>query len=145
MDFGDSSGNGIGNTDLRPTRRPHRTQTRFRSLYSVAAACTVFLYSRVMGPNRATLGRRHHGCLCESHGRCRRATLGSVSNSRPRNSAKRFVQPRPCRRNPRSTCGRRAGIRFSFRAAIAVLASIFLLEIIAAVFLIPELKAKELE
>ena len=35
--------------------------------------------------------------------------------------------------------------RFSFRAAVALLASVFLVEIIAAVFLIPELKGKPLE
>ena len=35
--------------------------------------------------------------------------------------------------------------KYSFRAAIALLASVFLLEIIATVFLIPELKGKELE
>ena len=35
--------------------------------------------------------------------------------------------------------------RFSFRAAIALLASVFLIEIIATVFLVPELKGKALE
>ncbi len=35
--------------------------------------------------------------------------------------------------------------KYSFRAAIALLASVFLLEIIATVFLIPELKGKPLE
>jgi len=35
--------------------------------------------------------------------------------------------------------------RYSFNAALALLASIYVLDIIATVFLIPELKGKELE
>ena len=35
--------------------------------------------------------------------------------------------------------------RYSFHAAIALLASIYLLEVIPTVFLVPELKGKELE
>jgi len=35
--------------------------------------------------------------------------------------------------------------KYSFNAAIGLLASIYLLDIIATVFLIPELKGKELE
>jgi hypothetical protein len=35
--------------------------------------------------------------------------------------------------------------KFSFRAAIALLAFVFLLEIIAVVFFVPELKGKALE
>ena len=35
--------------------------------------------------------------------------------------------------------------KYSFQAAIALLASIYVLEIITIVFLVPELKGKELE
>jgi len=35
--------------------------------------------------------------------------------------------------------------KFSFRAAIALLASVFLLEIVAVLFFVPELKGKALE
>jgi MFS family permease len=114
-------------------------------LYSIAAAGTVFLYSRVTGAtgllwvggimgfsvnHMAGVG----ALLSEAYPTAARATAQNLLF----NLGRAVGAPGPL------VVGALAA-RFSFRAAIALLASVFLLEIIATVFLIPELKGKALE
>jgi MFS family permease len=114
-------------------------------LYSVAAFCTVFLYSRVtvatgllwvggiMGfsvNHMAGVG----ALLSEAYPTAARATAQNLLF----NLGRAVGAPGPL------VVGALAA-RFSFRAAIALLASVFLLEIIAIVFLVPELKGKALD
>jgi MFS family permease len=113
--------------------------------FSIAAAATVFLYSRVTGPTEllwvgAIMGISvNHmagvgALLSEAYPTAARATAQNVLF----NLGRAVGAPGPL------VVGALAA-KYSFRAAIALLASVFLLEIIATAFLIPELKGKELE
>jgi benzoate transport len=114
-------------------------------LYSVAAACTVFLYSRVNGAtgllwvggimgfsvnHMAGVG----ALLSEAYPTAARATAQNLLF----NIGRAVGAPGPL------VVGALAA-RFSFRAAIGLLASVFFLEIVAVAFLVPELKGKALE
>jgi len=111
-------------------------------LYSVAAACTVLLYSRVTGANELLWVGGIMG-VSVNH----MAGIGALLSEAYPTAARATAQ------NLLFNLGRAVGplvvgalvSRFSFRAALALLASVFLLEIIAAVFLIPELKGRPLE
>ena len=114
-------------------------------LFSVAAAATVFLYSRVTEPTQLLwvggimgISVNHMAgvgaLLSEAYPTAARATAQNVLF----NIGRAVGSPGPL------MVGALAA-KYSFRAAIALLASVFLLEIIATVFLIPELKGKELE
>ncbi len=114
-------------------------------VFSIAAAATVFLYSRVTEPTEllwvgAIMGISvNHmagvgALLSEAYPTAARATAQNVLF----NLGRAVGAPGPL------VVGALAA-KYSFRAAIALLASVFLLEIIATVFLIPELKGKELE
>jgi len=114
-------------------------------LYSVAAACTVFSYSRVTGATELLWVGGIMG-ISVNH----MAGVGALLSEAYPTAARATAQ------NLLFNLGRALGApgplvvgalvaRFSFRAAIALLASVFLVEIIATVFLIPELKGKALE
>jgi MFS family permease len=114
-------------------------------LYSVAAACAVFLYSRVTGATQLLWVGGIMG-FSVNH----MAGVGALLSEAYPTAARATAQ------NLLFNLGRAIGApgplvvgalvsRFSFRAALALLASVFLVEIIAAVFLIPELKGKPLE
>ena len=114
-------------------------------LYSVAAACTVFSYSRVTGATELLWVGGIMG-ISVNH----MAGVGALLSEAYPTAARATAQ------NLLFNLGRAVGApgplvvgalvaRFSFRAAIALLASVFLVEIIATVFLIPELKGKALE
>lgn len=114
-------------------------------LYSIAAACTVFLYSRVTGATELLWVGGIMG-VSVNH----MAGVGALLSEAYPTAARATAQ------NVLFNIGRAVGApgplvvgalvsRYSFRAALALLASVFLLEIIAAVFLIPELKGKALE
>lgn len=114
-------------------------------LFSVVAATTVFLYSQVTGPTQLLwvggimgISLNHMAgvgaLLSEAYPTAARATAQNVLF----NLGRAVGSPGPLAIGALAT-------KYSFRAAIAFLASIFLLEIIAALFLIPELKGKELE
>ncbi len=114
-------------------------------VFSIAAAATVFLYSRVTEPTEllwvgAIMGISvNHmagvgALLSEAYPTAARATAQNVLF----NLGRAVGAPGPL------VVGALAA-KYSFRAAIALLASVFLLEIIATVFLIPEFKGKELE
>src|SRR5215469_14564562 len=114
-------------------------------IYSIAAACTVFLYSRVTGAIELLWVGGIMG-ISVNH----MAGVGALLSEAYPTAARATAQ------NLLFNLGRALGApgplvvgalvaRFSFRAAIALLASVFLVEIIATVFLIPELKGKALE
>ena len=114
-------------------------------LYSVAAACRVFSYSRVTGATELLWVGGIMG-ISVNH----MAGVGALLSEAYPTAARATAQ------NLLFNLGRALGApgplvvgalvaRFSFRAAIALLASVFLVEIIATVFLIPELKGKALE
>lgn len=114
-------------------------------LYSIAAACTIFLYSRVTGATELLCVGGIMG-VSVNH----MAGIGALLSEAYPTAARATAQ------NVLFNLGRAVGApgplvvgalvsRYSFRAAIALLASVFFLEIIAAVFLIPELKGKALE
>ena len=114
-------------------------------LYSVAAACTVFLYSRVTGATELLWVGGIMG-ISVNH----MAGVGALLSEAYPTAARATAQ------NLLFNLGRAVGApgplvvgalaaKYSFRAAIALLASVFLLEIIATVFLIPELRGKALE
>ena len=104
-------------------------------LYSIAAACTVFLYSQVTGATELLwvggimgISVNHMAgvgaLLSEAYPTAARATAQNVLF----NLGRAVGAPGPL------VVGALVG-RFSFRAAIALLASVFLIEIIAVVFL----------
>lgn len=114
-------------------------------LFSIAAAATVFFYSRVTEPitllwvggimgismnHMAGIG----ALLSEAYPTAARATAQNVLF----NMGRAVGAPGPL------VVGALAA-KYSFHAAIALLASIYVLEIIATVLLIPELKGNELE
>jgi MFS family permease len=114
-------------------------------LYSIAAACTVLLYSRVTGAIELLWVGGLMG-ISLNH----MAGVGALLSEAYPTAARATAQ------NLLFNLGRAIGApgplvvgalvaRFSFQVAIALLASVFFLEIIAAVFLIPELKGKALE
>jgi len=114
-------------------------------LYSVAAACTVFLYSRVTGATDLLWVGGIMG-ISVNH----MAGVGALLSEAYPTAARSTAQ------NLLFNLGRAVGApgplvvgalaaKYSFRAAIALLASVFLLEIIATVFLIPELRGEALE
>lgn len=114
-------------------------------LYSVAAACTVFLYSRVTGATELLWVGGIMG-ISVNH----MAGVGALLSEAYPTAARATAQ------NLLFNLGRAVGApgplvvgalaaKYSFRAALALLASVFLLEIIATVFLIPELRGKALE
>ena len=105
VDVRDSSGHGLGNTDVRSTRRPDRTQTRFCPLFGCCVLYGLPVFAS-HGSDRAALGRRHHGIFCKPYGRRRRALVGSISNGSPCNSTKSFVQSRSGGRSSRAPRGR---------------------------------------
>ena len=114
-------------------------------LYSVAAACTVFLYSRVTDATELLWVGGIMG-FSVNH----MAGIGALLSEAYPTAARATAQ------NLLFNLGRAVGApgplvvgaltaRYSFRAAIALLASVFLLEVVAIVFLIPELKGKALD
>jgi len=114
-------------------------------LYSIAAACTVLLYSRVTGAIELLWVGGLMG-ISLNH----MAGVGALLSEAYPTAARATAQ------NLLFNLGRAIGApgplvvgalvaRFSFQVAIGLLASVFFLEIIAAVFLIPELKGKALE
>jgi benzoate transport len=115
-------------------------------LFQIGAAIMVFVYSRVTEPNTllwvgGIMGMSLNGMMggiptlmSEAYPTAARATAQNVLF----NIGRAVGAPGPL------VIGALAA-KYSFQAAIALLASIFLLDIIATVFLIPELKGKELE
>jgi hypothetical protein len=108
-------------------------------------ACTVFLYSRVTGATELLWVGGIMG-VSVNH----MAGVGALLSEAYPTAARATAQ------NVLFNLGRAVGApgplvvgvlvsRFSFRAAPALLASVFLLEIIAVVFLVPELKGKPLD
>lgn len=114
-------------------------------LFTVAAAITVLLYSRVTKPSDLLLvgtimgfSVNHVGgvgtLLSEAYPTAARATAQNLLF----NIGRALGAPGPL------VVGALAS-KYSFHAALALLASIYMFEIIAIVFLVPELKGKELE
>jgi benzoate transport len=114
-------------------------------LYSALAASTIFLYSRVTSPTDLLWVGGIMGVFLNHM-----AGIGALLSEAYPTAARATAQ------NLLFNMGRAIGApgplivgalvaRFSFRAAIALLASVFLIEIIATVFLVPELKGKALE
>jgi MFS family permease len=114
--------------------------------FQIAAAVMVFVYSEVTRPHTllwvgAIMGFAINGMqggigalLSEAYPTAARATAQNVLF----NMGRATGAPGPL------IVGAFAA-RYSFHAAIALLASIYLLEVIPTVFLVPELKGKELE
>jgi MFS family permease len=114
-------------------------------LFTLAAAMTVLFYSRVSKPSELLLVGTMMGfsvnhiagvgtLLSEAYPTAARATAQNLLF----NVGRAVGAPGPL------VVGALAS-KYSFHAAIALLASIYVLEIIAIVFLVPELKGKELE
>jgi benzoate transport len=115
-------------------------------LFQIGAAIMVYLYSRVTEPHMllwmgAVMGMFVNGMLggigalvSEAYPTTARATAQNVLF----NIGRAVGSPGPL------AVGALAA-KYSFNAAIALLGSIYVLDIIATVFLIPELKGKELE
>jgi MFS family permease len=114
-------------------------------LYSIAATCMVLLYSRVSSAMGLLWIGGFMGVSLNHM-----AGIGTLLSEAYPTAARATAQ------NLLFNVGRAVGApgplvigalvtRFSFSAAIALLASVFLIEIFAAVFLIPELKGKALE
>jgi MFS family permease len=115
-------------------------------LFQVGAVIMVFLYSRVTDPNMllwvgAIMGMFVNGMM---------AGIGALTSEAYPTAARATAQ------NVLFNLGRAVGApgplavgalaaKYSFNVAIALLASIYVLDIIATVFLIPELKGKQLE
>jgi MFS family permease len=115
-------------------------------LFQIGAVITVFLYSRVTDPNMllwvgGIMGMFVNGMM---------AGIGALISEAYPTAARATAQ------NVLFNIGRAVGglgplavaaltAKYSFTAAIALLASIYVLAIIATLFLIPELKGKELE
>jgi MFS family permease len=115
-------------------------------LFQVGAVIVVFLYSRVTDPNMllwvgAIMGMFVNGMM---------AGIGALTSEAYPTAARATAQ------NVLFNIGRAVGApgplavgalaaKYSFNVAIALLASIYVLDIIATVFLIPELKGKQLE
>jgi MFS family permease len=115
-------------------------------LFQVGAVIMVFLYSRVTDPNMllwvgAIMGMFVNGMM---------AGIGALTSEAYPTAARATAQ------NVLFNIGRAVGApgplavgalaaKYSFNVAIALLASIYVLDIIATVFLIPELKGKQLE
>ena len=114
--------------------------------FQISAVIMVFLYSQLVNPNTllwvgAIMGMFINGMLggigaliSEAYPTAARATAQNILFNTGR--AVGGLGP--------LTIGALAA-RYSFKAAIALLALIYILEILATVFLIPELKGKELE
>ena len=114
--------------------------------FQIGAVITVFLYSRLTDPRMllwvgAVMGMFVNGMLggigaliSEAYPTAARATAQNILFNTGR--AVGGLGP--------LTIGALAA-KYSFKAAIALLASIYILEIFATVFLIPEMKGKELE
>jgi len=114
-------------------------------LFTVAATMTVLMYSRVTKPSELLLVGTMMGfsvnhiagvgtLLSEAYPTAARATAQNLLF----NIGRAVGAPGPL------VIGALAS-KYSFQAAIALLASIYVLEIITIVFLVPELKGKELE
>ena len=115
-------------------------------LFQLGAAIMLFMYSRVTGPNTllwvgAIMGMAVNGTM---------AGIGALMSEAYPTAARATAQ------NLLFNVGRAVGApgplvagalatKYSFNVAIALLASIYVLDIIATVFLIPELKGNELE
>jgi len=115
-------------------------------LFQLGAAIMLFMYSRVTGPNTllwvgAIMGMAVNGTM---------AGIGALMSEAYPTAARATAQ------NLLFDVGRAVGApgplvagalatKYSFNVAIALLASIYVLDIIATVFLIPELKGNELE
>jgi MFS family permease len=115
-------------------------------VFQIGAMIMLFVYSRVTDPNMllwvgAIMGMAVNGMMAgipalmsEAYPTAARATAQNVLF----NIGRAVGAPGPL------VVGALAA-KYSFNVAIALLASIFVLDIIATVFLIPELKGKELE
>jgi benzoate transport len=115
-------------------------------LFQISAVIMVFVYSRVTDPTTllwvgALMGMALNGMMAgiptlmsEAYPTAARATAQNVLF----NFGRALGAPGPLVVGAISA-------RYSFQAAIALLASVFLLDIAATVFLIPELRGKELE
>ena len=114
-------------------------------LYSAFAASAILLYSRVTSPTELLWVGGIVGLFLNHM-----AGIGALLSEAYPTAARATAQ------NLLFNMGRAIGApgplivgalvaRFSFRAAIALLASVFLTEILATVFLVPELKGKALE
>jgi MFS family permease len=115
-------------------------------LFQLGAAIMLFVYSRVTGPNTllwvgAIMGMAVNGTM---------AGIGALMSEAYPTAARATAQ------NLLFNVGRAVGApgplvvgalaaRYSFISAIGLLALVYVLDIIATVFLIPELKGKELE
>src|SRR6266851_1899216 len=115
-------------------------------LFQLGAVIMLFVYSRVTGPNTllwvgAIMGMAVNGTM---------AGIGALMSEAYPTAARAKAQ------NVLFNVGRAVGApgplavgalaaKYSFNVAIGLLASIYVLDIIATVFLIPELKGKELE
>jgi len=115
-------------------------------LFQLGAAIMLFMYSRVTGPNTllwvgAIMGMAVNGTM---------AGIGALMSEAYPTAARATAQ------NLLFNVGRAVGApgplvagalatKYSFKVAIALLASIYVLDIIATVFLIPELKGNEPE
>ncbi len=115
-------------------------------LFQIGAVIMLFVYSRVTGPNTllwvgALMGMAVNGTM---------AGIGALMSEAYPTAARATAQ------NLLFNLGRAVGApgplvvgalaaKYSFNVAIGVLALVYVLDIIATVFLIPELKGKELE
>jgi MFS family permease len=115
-------------------------------LFQIGAVITLVVYSRVTNPNMllwvgAIMGMAVNGTM---------AGIGALMSEAYPTAARATAQ------NLLFNVGRAVGApgplvvgalaaKYSFNVAIAVLASVYVIDIMATVFLIPELKGKELE
>ena len=114
--------------------------------FQAGAFVMVLVYSQLTDADRAADRRRDHGHVRQRHARrLRRAAVGALSDRGARDRRERAVQSRPRRRRLRPARGRRAGGDLFVQVAIALLATIYLIDIVATALLIPERKGVALE
>ena len=114
--------------------------------YMLGAAIMVVVYSRLTDAGGAAGRRRGDGLLRQRHARrLRRADERALPHRRPRHGAERAVQYRP--RHRRLRPGGRSppiAVSYGFDTAIALLAVIYVLDMVALWLLIPERRGSAL-
>ena len=116
-------------------------------LFQAGAVVMVLTYSQLTDPDRDAVGGRAHGHVRQRHaGRLRRPDVGGLPDRAARATAQNVL----------FNLGRGVGgfgpvvvgvlaAAYSFQFAIALLAAIYLIDMVATAWLIPELKGIELE
>ncbi len=113
--------------------------------WMLGAAIMVVVYSRLTDPTALLIGGAIMGFLRQRHaGRLRRADERALPHCRARHRAERAVQYRPGDWRVWAGGGRGNRGVVRFQTAIALLAVLYLVDVVAMWFLIPERKGQEL-